>query len=129
MSALLAEIIADLRARRIDYAEYLKRIAELARNVQTGRADDTPVALNTPGRRALYNNLKSAAAGATLRESDAGYEALALQIDEAVMAKRPDDWRGNDAKERVIKLALYNLLRDEAAVERIFAVLTQQREY
>jgi type I restriction enzyme R subunit len=30
MSALLAEVLADLRARRIDYEEVLRRIAEIA---------------------------------------------------------------------------------------------------
>ena len=31
MSKLLEEIIADLRAKRVDYEEYLKRIADLAK--------------------------------------------------------------------------------------------------
>ena len=62
MSALLDEIIADLRARRIDYEEYLKRIAELAKKVETGQAEDTPEPLKkSPGLRALYNNLKKPA--------------------------------------------------------------------
>ena len=42
MSALLDEIIADRKAKAIDYEEYLKRIAELAKQVQSGQADDTP---------------------------------------------------------------------------------------
>ena len=58
MSALLKEILSDLKAQRIDYEEFLKRIAELAKQVQAGKADDTPEKLNTPGKRALYNNLK-----------------------------------------------------------------------
>src|SRR5262249_40943967 len=37
MSALLNEILADLKAQRIDYEEFLKRIAELAKKVQTGK--------------------------------------------------------------------------------------------
>ncbi len=46
-----------------------------------GKAEDTPVKLDTPGKRALYNNLGKD-------------EALALQVDEAVRKARPDDWRG-----------------------------------
>ena len=34
MSALLKEILADLKAKRIDYEEFLKRIADLAKQVQ-----------------------------------------------------------------------------------------------
>ena len=76
MSALLNEILADLKAQRIDYEEFLKRIAELAKQVQAGKADDTPEKLNTPGKRALYNNLNKD-------------EALALQIDETVRRVDP----------------------------------------
>ncbi len=57
MSALLDEIIAARKAKAIEYEEYLKRIAELARRVEAGQAEETPEQLNTPGRRALYNNL------------------------------------------------------------------------
>src|SRR5262249_14365929 len=57
MSALLNEIIADLKALRTDYETFLKRIADLAKQVQAGKATDTPEKLDTPGKRALYNNL------------------------------------------------------------------------
>jgi len=41
--------------------QYLKRIAELAKQVSAGVADDTPEALKaSPGLRAIYNNLKTA---------------------------------------------------------------------
>ena len=114
MSALLDEIIADRRRRRIEYEEYLKRIAELAKQVEAGKADDTPEKLNTPGKRALYNNLKKD-------------EALALKIDETVRRVRPDGWRGNQAKENVIKAALLPLLgNDGAEVERIFLIIKAQ---
>ena len=59
MSALLDEIIAARKAKAIEYEEYLKRIAELAKKVEAGQAEDTPEALDTPGKRALYNNLKT----------------------------------------------------------------------
>jgi len=114
MSRLLAEIIADLKAKRLDYEEYLKRIADLAKKVQTGLADDTPERLNTPGLRALYNNLGQ-------------NEALAIQIDETVKRVRPDDWRGNQSRENQIKRALLPLLNND--VERVFRIIKQQKEY
>jgi type I restriction enzyme R subunit len=117
MSALLDEIIADLRAKRIEYEEYLKRIAALAKQVHAGQADNTPKQLNTPGRRALYSNLGR-------------NEELALQIDETVRRVRPDDWRGHQARENEIKRALLPLLsNDECEVERVFLIIKQQREY
>ena len=58
MSALLDEIIAARKAKAIEYEEYLKQIAELAKQVEAGQADDTPEPLkNSPALRALYNNL------------------------------------------------------------------------
>jgi type I restriction enzyme R subunit len=116
MSTLLDEIIAARKAKAIEYEAYLKKIAELAAKVQTGHAEDTPKALNTPGRRALYNNLNQS-------------EALALEIDEVVKKVRPDAWRGIQAREQIIKAALYGVLKDESEVERIFLIIKQQPEY
>jgi type I restriction enzyme R subunit len=116
MSALLDEIIAARRAKAIEYEEYLRQIAELAARVEAGQAAETPEKLDTPGRRALWNNLGD-------------NEALALEIDAAVKRVRPDDWRGVDAKERVIKKALYDILNDVGEVERLFLVIKAQSEY
>jgi type I restriction enzyme R subunit len=116
MSVLLDEIIKDLKAKRLDYEAYLQRIAELAKQVQTGQAETMPEQLNTPGRRALYNNLRQ-------------NETLAMQIDAAVKNVRPDGWRGVQARERVIAAALYGILQDVEEVERIFLIIKQQQEY
>lgn len=42
---------------------------------------------------------------------------------------RPDGWRGIQAREQVIKAALYEVLKDVAEVERIFRIVKQQTEY
>lgn len=140
MSALLDEIISARKAKAIEYEEYLKQVAELAKRVEAGHADDTPEQLNTPGRRALYNLLRQGALGASglhVAESAAYYDVagsddvlvLALKIDEAVKRLRPDGWRGVQSKENVIKAALYGILPDEDEVERIFLIIRQQTEY
>ena len=73
--------------------------------------------LNTPGKRALYNNLGK-------------NESLALVIDETVRRVRPNAFRGNKAKENVIKAALHPLLgNDLIEVERIFKIISAQSEY
>lgn len=116
MSALLDEIIAARKAKAIEYEEYLNRIAEVAKRVEVGHAEETPKALNTPGKRALYNNLSHK-------------EELALKVDGAVRANRPDGWRGVLAREQVIKRALYEVLGDIGEVERIFPIIIAQSEY
>ena len=75
-----------------------------------------PERLNTPGRRALYNNLGE-------------NEELALKIDEVVKKARPDAWRGVLTREQVIKKALYGILGDVNEVEHIFLIIYQQQEY
>jgi type I restriction enzyme R subunit len=116
MSTLLDEIISARRTKAIEYEEYLRRIAALAMRVAAGKSDDTPAEVDTPGRRALYNNLKQD-------------KELALRIDAAVRKVRPDDWRGIQPRENAIKRAMYDVLNDQAEVERIFLIVKQQREY
>ena len=116
LSALLDEIIADRKAKAIEYEDYLKSIADLAARVQAGQSPDTPDSLDTPGKRALYSNLGE-------------NEELALEIDYTVKAKSPDGWRGVQAREQVVKRALYDVLQDIDDVERIFSIIKAQKEY
>jgi type I restriction enzyme R subunit len=116
MSALLDEIIAARKAKAIEYEEYLKRIADLASKVEAGLAEETPERLDTPGKRALWNNLSQ-------------NEELALKIDASVRHVRPDGWRGVLAREQVIKAAIYGVVQDAAEVERIFLIVKAQGEY
>ncbi|WP_296700942.1 YgjP-like metallopeptidase domain-containing protein [Thiocapsa sp. UBA6158] len=109
ISAQLQEIIAQRKAKAIAYEEYLQKIAELTKQVAAGQAKDNPAALDTPGKRALFNNLKSIAAsplGALPAADDQGAYApaavaldLALKIDAVVKRVRPDGWRGVQARE------------------------------
>lgn len=116
MSELLDEVIKFRKEKAENYEEYLKKIEELAKKVQTGKADSTPSSLKTQGQRALYNNLNN-------------NEALALQIDSKVKNVRPADWRGVQTRENVIKQALWEILNDDTEVERVFQIIVNQREY
>lgn len=116
MSALLNEIIADLRAQRINYQEFLKRVAELAKKLVAGQEQDTPEQIGTRGLRALYSNLGQD-------------KELAIRIDEAVKKVRPADWRSTQAKRLVVKQALWNILQNVDEVERIFRIIERHEEY
>lgn len=136
MSALLDEIIKKRKEQAVDYEEYLKQMADLAAKVQSGKAEDTPVALDTPGKRALYNNLKPAIPDkwAAEDQGECGQTndialVQALNIDGAVRRVAPDGWRGVLPRENVIKQALWDVLQDEDEVERIFRIIEAQKEY
>ncbi len=116
MSKLLDELIKFRKQNAIDYEAYLQKIADLAKQVMTGKANNTPPSLNTKAKRALYNNLGQ-------------NESLALQIDAAVLVSKSDGWRGNQAKENQIKKAIWKIVNDVNEVERIFAIVKQQNDY
>ncbi|MBC8726799.1 type I restriction endonuclease subunit R [Paraburkholderia sp. UCT2] len=123
MSALLDEIIKKRKEKAVDYEKYLRQMADLATKVHNGNAGDTPAALDTPGKRALFNNLKIAN-GRTPEHA----LALSLELDAAVRRVRPDGWRGVLPRENVIKQALWDILKDDGEVERIFPIIEAQRQ-
>jgi type I restriction enzyme, R subunit len=137
MSTLLDEIIAARKAKAIEYEEYLKRMGELAEDVTRGHSGETPTQLDTPGKRALYNNLRKPPPDGSKMEDEAGSYVVdgevalhqALEIDAAVKRVRHDDWRGHQPRELIIKRALFDILKDVNEVERIFKIIFQQHEY
>lgn len=138
MSALLDEIIAARKAKAIEYEEYLKRIADLVKQVEAGHEDDiSEVLKKSPALRALYNNLQNQGGYSEdlAKESDEYVTphdkvlALALRLDETVKRVRSDDWRGIEPRERVIKKAIHDVLNDVDEVERIFLIIKAQKEY
>jgi len=94
MSELLDALIAQRRAGALDYQKYLEKIVELAKKLKDPTAGGTyPKTMNTPARRALYDNLGK-------------NEALALQVDQAVQAASQDDWRSNPFKVKKLRGAI-----------------------
>jgi type I restriction enzyme R subunit len=116
MSVLLTEIIKERKANAITYEEYLKKIAELARQTHAGRAVNTPAMLKTPAQRVLYHNLGQ-------------NEELALRVHENIVEYKPNGWRGIDTREKVVKKAIYDVLGSIADTERIFEIVKKQAEY
>jgi type I restriction enzyme R subunit len=99
MSQLLDALIAQRRQGAIDYEAYLKRVVELAQQVQQpGGGITYPAALNSPGKRALFDNLGKD-------------ESLALNVNAAVQESRQDGWRNNPVKVKKVRLAIRNALQ------------------
>jgi type I restriction enzyme R subunit len=99
MSELLDALIEQRKKEALAYQEYLAKIVELTKKVKNPTAGQAyPVGLNTPAKRALYDNLGKE-------------EGLALAVDSAVRASRQDDWRGNPIKIKKLRLALKDVLQ------------------
>ncbi|MDD2712628.1 MAG: HsdR family type I site-specific deoxyribonuclease [Simplicispira sp.] len=141
MSALLHELIQLRKARAIEYEAYLQRMADIATQVQAGQPDGTPTELDSPGKRAIFHNVANSPVlqANKVAEPPAPYGSddhekdpvvmLALKIDSAIKLARPDGWRGVQAKELVIKRALYGVLQHVDEVERLFPIVCAQPEY
>ena len=116
MSTLLDEIIQQRKEKALEYQAHLKEIAALVKQIAAGQADDTPKGVDTPAKRALYHNLNK-------------NESLALQIDTAVSVNKQDGWRGNQAKQNLMKKAILKIVKKMDEVERLFAIVIEQRGY
>lgn len=98
MSELLDTLIEQRRKAALDYQEYLRRIVELTKQIADPEAGgEYPKGINSPGKRALYDNLGKD-------------EAQALAVDKAVLASRQDDWRSNQFKVKRVKNAIRKAL-------------------
>jgi type I restriction enzyme R subunit len=118
MSALLDALIRERKAKAVQYAEYLDRLAELARKVAHPTATASyPPSIDTAPKRALFDNLE-------------GDEVLAARIDDAVRSTKKADWRGNPFKERQVKAAVHEALGEYAhRTEQVFELIKNQRAY
>lgn len=117
MSQLLDELIKERRAAALHYEAYLARIVELSKGVlQPGGTVTYPVALDTPAKRALYDNLN--------QDAD-----LALALDSAIRRTKKDGWRGVKIKEREVRYVVNDHIHDLEAQARIFDLIKNQSEY
>lgn len=128
MSALLDEIIADRRAKAIEYEAYLQRIALLVGQVQQGNVGGAPRELNTPGQRAIYHFLQ---AWPQLRVAEGAGDAAALaqRLHAAIRGAAFDGWRGHKPREEAVKQAMFAVLGDAQAVLDLFPLVEAQQEY
>ncbi|MEH1796605.1 hypothetical protein [Nostoc sp.] len=117
MSTLLNELIQARKAASQDYKAYLQKIVELSKQVaQPSRSSQYPQSLNSPAKRALYDNLNQD-------------EALALAINDTIRQTKKDGWRGNKIKEREVKNAIKKYLDSPEDCDRIFEIVKSQSEY
>lgn len=148
MSELLDTLIQQRKAEALAYEAYLAEIVALAQQVQNPASSASyPPSLDTPAKRALYDNLGQ-------------FEQLALWVDTAVRVSKQDDWRGNRFKTKMVRNAIAGALKEagvgaqdetigssteisdasvsysvvpeetlEQVVERIFELVKNQSEY
>jgi type I restriction enzyme R subunit len=118
MSELLDALIEQRKQAALTYQAYLKKVVELTKKVKDPSVGAAyPAAINSPARRALYDNLG--------RD-----EKLASAVDYAVRESRQDDWRGNKVKVKKVRNAVKAALGgDEAKVDKMMPIIEKHIEY
>ena len=96
----LNRLIEDLKNKNIEYEEYLKGIKALNEEIRNERKYSDP-RLNTPGKKALYDNLG--------KNID-----LTLKVIEVVRTKAQMNWRNNVMRKRMLQMAVTEVLKDSS---------------
>lgn len=140
MSQLLDALIKQRKQEALNYKAYLARVVELSKRVSQPETQSSyPTGINNGALRALYDNLEDADSGVLeVREPQAHYgsgpalddrTARAIALDRAIRAVKKADWRGNKFKEKEVRNAIVSELGDGDAVDKIFEIVKNQREY
>lgn len=141
MSELLDALIQTRKEEATDYRTYLEKIVDLINQIAKPETQSAyPASINTPARRALYDNLKKHAEQ-LMRERYETYAydgiisedttaTLAVKLDETILNIKKAGWRGNYLKEREVRIAIKTVLgKDDSLVDTIFDIVRQQRDY
>jgi type I restriction enzyme R subunit len=119
MSRILDGLLEERKRGVLDYKEYLAKLLEHAKKVQSGESDTSyPEWVKTRGQRALvdrvYPNVE-----------------IALELDTAVKRQKPDSWVGDVMKEREMRKVVRNVLGsgNSVLVEEVLSVLKANRDY
>jgi type I restriction enzyme, R subunit len=139
MSELLDDLIKLRKAQALNYKAYLAKVVELSKQVKRPETQASyPASINSPGLRALYDNLKDHATSVALEPPDAfngvlvedATSKLAVDVDRAIRNVKKADWRGNKFREKEVRIAIKSVLGgDEQRVDRIFEIVKAQRDY
>ena len=122
MSVLLDELIRMRKEATLEYEKYLNEIIALSNKVKKpSTASDYPSTINTPAKRALFDNLSR-------------NEALATELDQKILTTKKDGWRDNIQKSKAVRNAIAEVLKahdiaDDNEVHRIFDLMKNQRDY
>jgi type I restriction enzyme R subunit len=117
MSELLDNLIEQRKQEAIAYETYLKKIKELAGNIDTSSgAQDYPESLTSKAKRALYDNLDK-------------NEVMALAMDNLIQSTKLDDWRDGGIREKKLMLAIKGLVKDQGKTDELMKIIKAQDEY
>ena len=118
MSEVLEQLIQDRKRGVITYKQLLERYLELAKNI------------NSPETNAHYpESIRKSGAMRAFYDNCGENERLAIRLHKAVMTSKLNGFRNNPVKEIRIKRAIYQIVKDDDMVERLYKIVVEQEEY
>lgn len=115
MSHLLDELIAQRKKVVTEYKNFLHNASELIKKVKIGKEDNIPSSIKTLGMRAIYNYL----------DKD---EDLTIACENAIQSSKKEGFRENLQKQKEIKQAIYNIVKDDDKTEKIYEIVVNNRK-
>ena len=115
MSALLTDLVQKRREDVLSYEDFLKELEQMAKQMASTQARSYPDGIETGAQQALYDALED--------------KDLALSVDGAVFMAMEDSWLGNTMKERKVKRALNERIKDSEKADEVFDLVKHQKEY
>ena len=118
MSEVLELLILDRKSGVIEYKQLIAKYIELCKNIENPENNTKyPVLIaKNQAMRALYDNCGE-------------NEELAVNLHAVILKAKQDGFRTNPVKENKVKRAMYQLLKNEAEVERLYKIVVEQEEY
>jgi len=77
---------------------------------------DYPTSLNSIAKRNLFDNLNND-------------EILALAIDNVIKSNKLDGWRDGGLKEKKLRIAINEIIKDDSKTEELMQIVKAQNEY
>jgi type I restriction enzyme R subunit len=122
MSELLAAIIKKREENALAYGDYLEQMAELAKKVRIPNSGNHPASINSPGKRALFDNCFPD-------------EHIVSLVDSAIHGHAQDGWRASKPKRRQLANFIQEALVrdgqriDDEVLKRVLELVMAQVEY
>ncbi len=122
MSTLLTELVRLRKEAVIDYENYLKELEELAKQIQPKASKSNyPKTIDNRAKQALYDNLEE-------------NEGLANELYSRIDEERPDNWKSNKMKEKIVRNVVCEVLEryghsTDGEVDKIMDIVKNQQEF
>ncbi len=115
LSARLNRLLLEMREGAKEYAEVLRELIDLAKELHRG-TNNYPDGIDTAGKRALYDNL-----GKDVE--------LVNTIYEAVINNAQTNWRTVDARRRLLTRKVKQVLPNDIDIDKVMSIITANNEF